>query len=71
MHFLGFKGIGEGNTTRFQFDLGGAWLSLAPSPFVVNDVIAQLAIHVLDLPAVRHRLPQAGFVLEKSLALPG
>jgi catechol 2,3-dioxygenase-like lactoylglutathione lyase family enzyme len=69
--YLGFKEIGEGKTSRFQFDLGGTWLSLAPSPFVVSDVIAQLAIHVLDLPTVRHRLLQAGFVLEESQALPG
>jgi catechol 2,3-dioxygenase-like lactoylglutathione lyase family enzyme len=69
--YLGLKGIGGGSSGRFSFDLGGTWLNFAPSPVAVNDVIAQLAFHVLDLPTLRHRLLQAGFVLEESQALPG
>lgn len=69
--FLGLKEIGVASASRYRFAVGRSWLCLAPSPVDVSDVIAQLAIHVADLPALRNRLLQAGHILEESQALPG
>ena len=69
--YVGLKEIRVNSSCRYRFALGETWLELAPSPVDVNEVIAQLAIHVSDLPALRHRLLQAGFALEESQVLPG
>jgi catechol 2,3-dioxygenase-like lactoylglutathione lyase family enzyme len=68
---LGLKEVVTGQSSGFRFMLGQAWLEFAPSPSPVRDVISQIAIHLVDLPTFRHRLLQAGHILEESIALPG
>ena len=69
--FLGLRDFGAPGASRFRFGLGGAWLDLAPAVVAVSAATAHLAIHVLNLPELRHRLLQAGHVLEESQALAG
>ena len=68
---LGLKEIISFQQGGYRFALGEIWLDFAPSPAQVRDLIAQVAIHVEDLPALRHRLVKDGYVLDESIALNG
>ena len=69
--FFGLKNFAAPQAARFRFGLGGQWLDLVPSPDAQPVQSGHLALSVLNLPAVRHRLLQAGHVLDETRALPG
>ena len=68
---LGLKNFASIQSSRYRFGLGGQWLDLVPSPNATPVQAGHVALNVLDLPALRHRLLQAGHVLEETRALPG
>lgn len=69
--FLGLKNFAAPNASRFRFGLNGLWLELTPSTNSPPVQSGHVALNVLDLPALRHRLLQAGHTLEETQALPG
>lgn len=69
--FFGLKNFTAPNATQFRFGLGGQWLDLQPRSDTAPVQSGHLALNVLDLPTLRHRLLQAGYALEETQALPG
>jgi catechol 2,3-dioxygenase-like lactoylglutathione lyase family enzyme len=69
--FFGLKNFAAPNASRFRFGLGGQWLDLTPSPDAAPVQTGHVALSVLDLPHLRHRLLQAGHALDETRALPG
>ena len=69
--FLGLRNFSAPNASRFRFGLGGLWLDLTPHANFSPVQCAHVALNVMDLPALRHRLLQAGHTLEETHALPG
>ena len=69
--FFGLKNFAAPQTSQFRFGLGGQWLDLTPCSDFTPVQNGHLALNVLDLPALRHRLLEAGHALEETQALPG
>lgn len=69
--FFGLKNFAAPHTSRYRFGLNGQWLDLAPRADATPAQSGHVALTVLDLPALRHRLLQAGFSLEETQPLPG
>lgn len=69
--FLGLKNFAAPHTSHFRFGLAGHWLDLQPGTEANPVQSGHLALNVLDLPALRYRLLEAGHVLEETQPLPG
>ena len=69
--FFGLKNFAAPNTGPFRFGLDRQWLELTPRSDAAPVQSGHVALNVLDLPALRHRLLQAGHTLEETLPLPG